>query len=126
MNSSYCTQCGVLNTVDARFCKGCGRRFEEGSSGVGDYQAGDPWQDGGRPHVPNYLVQAILVTIFCCLRPGIVAIVYAAQINGKLAAGDIVGAQQASNNAKTWSWVSFGLGLAVLFVWGMFIGFGAG
>ena len=35
--------------------------------------------------VPNYLVQAILTTIFCCLPFGIVAIVFAAQVNGKLA-----------------------------------------
>jgi len=37
--------------------------------------------------VPNYLVQAILCTICCCLPFGIVAIVYAAQVNGKVAGG---------------------------------------
>ena len=87
---------------------------------MGGYRSGDPWQTEGRPHFPNYLVQAILVTIFCCLIPGIVAIIYAAQVNGKLAAGDIPGAQQASNNAKTWSWLAFGLGLAVVFIWSAF------
>ena len=52
--------------------------------------------------VSNYLVQAILVTIFCCLPFGIVAIVFAAQVNGKLAAGDYAGAVQTSNQAKMW------------------------
>lgn len=61
----------------------------------------------------NYLVQAILVTICCCIPGGIVAIVYAAQVNGRLAAGDYAGAVNASNNAKTWCWVSFGLGIIV-------------
>ena len=63
-----------------------------------------------QPHVPNYLVQAILVTIFCCLPAGIVSIVYAAQVNSKLAAGDMNGALESSRSAKMWAWISFGLG----------------
>jgi hypothetical protein len=63
--------------------------------------------------VPNYLAQAILVTIFCCIPAGIVAIVFSAQVNGKLAAGDYDGAVRSSNTAKTWCWVAFGLGIAV-------------
>jgi hypothetical protein len=41
------------------------------------------------PQIQNYLVTAILVTLCCCVQAGIVAIVYAAQVNSKLAAGDI-------------------------------------
>ena len=67
--------------------------------------------------VPNYLVQAILVTIFCCLPAGIVAIVFAAQVNGKLQAGDYQGAVAASKTAKTWTWVSFGLGAGVALIY---------
>jgi hypothetical protein len=62
--------------------------------------------------IPNYLVFAILATVFCCLPTGIAAIVYAAQVNGKLQAGDVLGAQAASKNAKMWCWISFGIGLA--------------
>jgi hypothetical protein len=80
-----------------------------------------PTRAGSRPaftpgqsyanQVPNYLVQAILVTIFCCLPFGIVSIVFAAQVNGKVAAGDVAGAREVSNKARTWAWVSFWLGL---------------
>jgi hypothetical protein len=63
--------------------------------------------------VPNYLVQAILLTIFCCLPLGIVAIIFAAQVNSKLALGDVYGAQEASNKAKMWCWWAFGVGLVV-------------
>ena len=38
--------------------------------------------------VPNYLVQAILTTLFCCLPLGIVSIVFATQVNSKLSVGD--------------------------------------
>ena len=68
--------------------------------------------------VPNYLVHAILTTFFCCQPFGIVAIIFAAQVNGKLAGGDYRGAVEASNNAKTWCLVAFGCGLAA---WGLFI-----
>jgi hypothetical protein len=61
--------------------------------------------------VPNYLMQAILVTLCCCLPLGIPAIVFAAQVNGKLSAGDVAGAQELSRKAKMWCWIAFGLGV---------------
>jgi len=75
--------------------------------------------------VPNYLVFAILATILCCLPAGIPAIVYAAQVNGKLQAGDIAGAQAASKNAKMWCWISAGVGLGVGVIWMILVGLGA-
>ena len=51
------------------------------------------------PYVPNHLVWAILSTLFCCLPLGIVSIVFAAQVDGKRAAGDLAGAQEASRKA---------------------------
>ena len=73
------------------------------------------------PGIPTYLAHAILVTIFCCVPFGIVGIVYAAQVNGKVMAGDYAGAVDASNKARTWCWVSFGIGLAAGLIW-FFIG----
>ena len=64
-----------------------------------------------RPHVPNHLVWAILVTIFCCVPFGIVAIVFAAQVNGRLDAGDYDGAKRASDSARTWAIVSMAAGI---------------
>ena len=62
---------------------------------------------------PNYLVFAILVTIFCCQILGIVSIVFAAQVNSKWHAGDIEGAISASKNAKLWAWIGAASGIAV-------------
>ena len=63
--------------------------------------------------VPNYLPQAILVTLFC--NPlGIVAIIYAAQVNTKWKLGDIEGAYKASENAKKWCWISFLISAAIM------------
>ncbi len=70
-----------------------------------------PPQAGAIGSVPSYLVQSILVTLCCCLPLGIPAIVFAAQVNGKLKAGDIAGAEEASRKAKMWCWIAFGLGI---------------
>ena len=73
------------------------------------------------PKPDNGLVWAILSTLCCCLPFGIVAIVYAAQVDGKYAAGDYQGAVDSASKAKTWSWVSFGIAilsfLAYFFFW---------
>ncbi|MDF7814258.1 CD225/dispanin family protein [Hymenobacter sp. YC55] len=55
----------------------------------------------------NWLVESVLVTIFCCLPFGIVAIVNAANVNSRLSVGDYAGAQAASVNAG--KWVKYGL-----------------
>ncbi|MBB5878279.1 MULTISPECIES: CD225/dispanin family protein [Xanthomonas] len=55
------------------------------------------------PQVSNNLVWAILTTLFCCLPLGIVSIVYAAQVNTKLAAGDVTGARDSADKAKKWA-----------------------
>jgi ABC-type Fe3+ transport system permease subunit len=65
---------------------------------------------------PNYLVWAILTTVFCCLPFGIVSLIYAAQVNSKWASGDIEGAKLSSKNARTWAWVAFAVGIALALV----------
>jgi hypothetical protein len=71
--------------------------------------------------VKNYLVESILVLICCgCWPLAIPAIVYAAQVNGKLAAGDYAGAVQSSKSAKMWMMISAGAGILIyIFVIGV-------
>ena len=71
---------------------------------------------GGSATVPNNMVLAI-ISIFCCWPLAIPAIIFASQVNQKVAAGDIAGAQDASKKAKTFSYIALGLGaLWVVFV----------
>lgn len=70
-------------------------------------------QEVMRP-APSYLVFAILVTIFCCQPFGIVAIVYAALTISRNGEGNYAGAWQYSDNAKTWCWLGFCIGLGVI------------
>jgi hypothetical protein len=118
----FCTQCGISNADNAMVCTQCGRSLQTAAPTL-------PVQRVAMAQtpvdVPNYLVFAILVTILCCLPAGIPAIVYAAQVNGKLQAGDIAGAQLASKNAKMWCFISAGVGLAVGLLWGILVAIGA-
>ncbi|XFA72113.1 CD225/dispanin family protein [Thermosynechococcaceae cyanobacterium Okahandja] len=66
--------------------------------------------DSSEENIPNYLIPAILSTVCCCLPFGVVAIIFAVQVNSKLAAGDRAGALDASNKAKLFTWIAFGLG----------------
>lgn len=103
----YCPNCGNQNDDQSVMCANCGTQLGKT----------EPEKREVKENVPNYLVQAILVTIFCCLPFGIPAIVFAAQVNGRLESGDYEGAVRASKQAKTWCWVSFGVGIAAVLVW---------
>ncbi len=72
-----------------------------------------------QPHVTNYLWQSIVVTLLCCLPFGIVAIVFAAKVDGLVAAGDIAGAQAASKTAKLWVNLSVGFFFLLLVIGGI-------
>ncbi len=119
----FCTQCGASNPDNAAVCAQCGRNLQAGAPAVPLQATGVVLPPPGAT-VPNYLVFAILTTVFCCLPTGIPAIVFAAQVNGKLQAGDFAGAQAASKNAKMWCWISFGLGLALCLFYILAIGLG--
>jgi hypothetical protein len=111
----FCAQCGANNPDTAVICGQCGRSLQAAAPAA-------PLQISGTIPPPavavqNYLVFAILATVFCCLPAGIPAIVYAAQVNAKLQSGDFAGAQLASNNAKMWCLISAGLGVAVVAIY---------
>jgi hypothetical protein len=90
-------------------------------------QWSSPSATGATQEVQNYLIPAILSTIFCCLPLGVVSIIFATQVNSKVASGDIAGAQEASRKAKMFMFIAVGLGVLTwvcvtimwIFVFGM-------
>ena len=119
----YCPNCGAQNSEDATYCANCGNELRKiETPGMDVPPPPQPeMQTSSAPQatqsdVPNYLVQAILTTVFCCLPLGIVSIVYAAQVNGKVAAGDRAGALESSRNARMWALISFVTGLVLIVV----------
>jgi len=81
-----------------------------------------PGPQRSNEYVPNQMVWAILTTLFCCLPLGVVSIVYASQVDGKRAAGDIAGARQSAEKARFWAIASAISVVALLALWFLFFG----
>ena len=64
------------------------------------------------PFSENWLVEAILVTLLCCLPFGVVGIIFAAQVNTKQQAGDMEGAEKSRREAAKWTKIGFWIGIA--------------
>ena len=95
-----------------------------------DYSRENPYnmrehqRDMREPMPPNYLIWAILTTIFCCFIPGIIAIVFSSQVSNRYFSGDIEGAKQSSRLAQIWIIISVVIGVVGATLWlpFMFIG----
>ena len=141
----FCPKCGWQNADDIASCANCSQELQAAQPGV-PQQPQQPQQppaqqpypqqpydtqqyaQGSPVSVPDYLIWSILVTLFCCLPFGIVAIVKSAEANSKKNIGDYNGAMQAAQAARTWTLVSFGIGLAIGVIYAavMIIGIASG
>lgn len=77
-----------------------------------------------RPNVPmpkNWLIESILVTLFCCLPFGIAGIVFASRVESRYYAGDLEGAQYNAREAAKWTKIGFFIGLGVMVLYFIFI-----
>ena len=138
----YCPQCGAQNRDVAVHCAQCGALIKSEAPAAPpppaqqyvppppppqqfvppqpppQQYAPPPQVQGVNPQmvpleVPTYMVQAVLVTLFCCLPLGIVSIFKANSVTKKLAAGDIAGALADSKSNRTLLWVGFISGLVI-------------
>lgn len=110
----FCPKCGTENANNSANCSNCGEILNPQATApvATPVAAAAP-----AASIPNYMVQSILLlvaSILCCWTTlafpfSIVAVVFASQVNGKVAAGDIAGAKAASGNAKLWCWITFGI-----------------
>ncbi|MDQ3279850.1 MAG: CD225/dispanin family protein [Acidobacteriota bacterium] len=124
-----CPHCGTSNLDNSAICANCGRALAvppapemqssytppppppAGSYAPPPSSYPPPGMMPTGERIPNYLVQSILVTLCCCLPLGIVAIIFAAQVNSKIAMGDIAGARDASKKAKMFCLIAVLLGI---------------
>ncbi len=95
----FCSKCGKEIPNDAMACQYCGQQL------------------AAVQKIDNHLVEAILVTLFCCLPFGIVSIVYASQVSSLVAAGNLDGALDSSKKAHKWAMTGLILGLIGTIGW---------
>ena len=84
-----------------------------------------PASGGATGTVPNYMVPAI-ISIFCCWPLAIPAIIFATQVNSKLAAGDTAGAEDSSKKAKMFSFIAIGIGVVIILIYVIMLILGVG
>lgn len=122
-----CHDCGGKVSSDAATCPHCGAPVK-------------PAPVSQPPHVVNnsnnapaagsttaeikpnsWLIWAILSTLLCCLPLGIVGIVYASKVDSAWYAGRYDEARAAADKAKTFTFLSAGLALALYVIYFVYL-----
>ncbi|KAM6047767.1 proline rich transmembrane protein 1B [Chlamydotis macqueenii] len=87
----------------------------------GQLSAG-PLPTGHGQHLPkDYMVESVLVTIFCCLLTGAVALVYSHETRAALGRGDMAQANVASKKAQSLVLFSLLFGLFASISWVIYV-----
>jgi len=79
----------------------------------GSYQNSGSSYNDYRPCPKTWMVESILVMLFCCMPFGIVGIINASKVSSAHAVGNYRLADQASRDAGKWTKLGFFCGLAV-------------
>lgn len=130
-----CPHCGLVSLVpepasavyDANLVEDTEEVGTEGASSSSPFGASSPAGSGqtepGSPFAPpgqmmlepinSHLVDAILVTICCCLPFGIVGIIFAAMCKSQIATGNYALAREYSRKANMWNMIGLFLGLSI-------------
>ncbi|XP_028917870.1 proline rich transmembrane protein 1B [Ornithorhynchus anatinus] len=75
-----------------------------------------------RRHPPkDYMVESVLVTLFCCLLTGVIAIVYSHETRAAVNRGDLAQAEQASRKARSLVLFSLLFGVFVSISWVIYV-----
>ena len=83
----------------------------------------DGYPVGDKPN--NWLVWAILITLFCCLPFGIAAIIYASQVDGHWNGGRYEEAYRAAKKAKQFTLIGVFSGIIFSLIYGILVFLGA-
>ncbi|XP_059685049.1 proline rich transmembrane protein 1B [Gavia stellata] len=81
-----------------------------------------PSPAGRGQHLPkDYMVESVLVTVFCCLLTGVIALVYSHETRAALGRGDMAQANVASKKAQSLVLFSLLFGLFASISWVIYV-----
>uniref|UniRef100_A0A3P8XA02 Proline rich transmembrane protein 1B n=2 Tax=Esox lucius TaxID=8010 RepID=A0A3P8XA02_ESOLU len=85
------------------------------------YMNGSPPGDDQHPLPKDYMMESLLVTIFCCLMSGLFALMYSYETRAALARGDMREAERASQKARLLVLFSLMFGVFVCVAWVIYV-----
>ncbi|XP_016046858.1 proline rich transmembrane protein 1B [Erinaceus europaeus] len=74
-----------------------------------------------RPLPKDYMMESVLVTLFCCLLSGLIAVVYSHETRAALSRGDLAQAEEASHKARWLVLFSLLFGVFVSTSWVIYV-----
>ncbi|KFP82068.1 Proline-rich transmembrane protein 1, partial [Apaloderma vittatum] len=81
-----------------------------------------PSATGRGQHLPkDYMVESVLVTVFCCLLTGVIALIYSHETRTALSRGDVAQANVASKKAQSLVLFSLLFGLFASISWVVYV-----
>ncbi|XP_063140908.1 proline rich transmembrane protein 1B isoform X2 [Rattus norvegicus] len=80
-----------------------------------------PMQVEHRPLPKDFMMESVLVTLFCCLLTGLIAIVYSHETRAALGRGDLAQAEEASRKARSLVLFSLLFGVFVSTSWVIYV-----
>lgn len=98
-----CKNCGAPISENHRFCPECGEKITIEMGEINPNSQVSPQTTHSQTPPENYLIWAILATIFCCWPFGIPAIINASKVDSAFNRGDYAGAKEYSRKAKKWT-----------------------
>jgi hypothetical protein len=105
-----CPQCGADTPQTATRCGSCGAQLNVGGPGPAPADAVTPAANAPvtpRDDIPSHMPMAIVATLAsvacCCLPFGMIAIIPASMVAGRVEQGNISGARTMSGLALGWS-----------------------
>ncbi|KFU90597.1 Proline-rich transmembrane protein 1, partial [Chaetura pelagica] len=75
----------------------------------------------GQPLPKDYMVESVLVTVFCCVLTGVMALVYSHETRAALSRGDVAQATVASRKAQSLVLFSLLFGLFASTSWVVYV-----
>ncbi|KAF1426580.1 Proline rich transmembrane protein 1B, partial [Spheniscus magellanicus] len=90
--------------------------FYDGQPGTGPSPAGH-----GQRLPKDYMMESVLVTIFCCLLTGVIALIYSHETRAALGRGDMAQANVASKKAQSLVLFSLLFGLFASISWVIYV-----
>ncbi|XP_032163835.1 proline rich transmembrane protein 1B isoform X1 [Mustela erminea] len=74
-----------------------------------------------RPRPKDHMMESVLVTLFCCLLTGLIAVVYSHETRAALSRGDLAQAEEASRKARSLVLFSLLFGVFVSAGWVIYV-----